>query len=272
MAECDRLLRATASVAEEAEKARASIAQATEEAQQHMASLPAVAAKEAEKVREAVRSETEQMLDTSARTLTTLQTRIAAKRPVAPAAQAPEEPAQAEAPSQPESMGDGLRGLARRITAPKRKGDERGRGSFELSDVLAAAEAREPSKAGLKQGAAASLGALQAALADLAGELIELVGETADPALWRRYLEGDRAVFARRLASSIGPESINRVTTLYRDNPRFHEAADNYLSEFEMLLTRARESDRDGFLASTLLTADTGKIYLAIAYALGRLD
>jgi hypothetical protein len=136
--------------------------------------------------------------------------------------------------------------------------------------VLAAAEAGV--KPGLKPGAAAALAALQAALADLAGDLEELATETSDPTLWRRYIDGDRGVFLRRLASSIGPESVNRITDLYRDNPRFHEAAEAYMAEFETMLSRAREGDRDGFLASTLLTADTGKIYLAIAYALGRLD
>ena len=171
-------------------------------------------------------------------------------------------------------MGDSLRGLARRVTGPRRRAEDRPRSTFELSQVLAAAESRDPPKTagGLRPGAAASLAALQAALAELAGDLSDLAGETADPALWRRYLDGDRGVFARRLASAIGPESVNRITELYRDNPRFHDSANSYLEEFEAMLARAREGDRDGFLASTLLSADTGKIYLAIAYALGRLD
>jgi hypothetical protein len=269
MAQCDLLLRAAGSVAEEAEKARSTLARAAEDTQRHMVALPGVAIQEAERVREALRAETEQMLDVSARTLATLQTR--SRR--LPSHEDPSAtPQQVENES---SMGDSLRGLARRVTGPRRRLEDRPRtGNFELSQVLAAADSRDPPKTagGLRPGAAASLAALQAALAELAGDLSDLAGETADPALWRRYLDGDRGVFARRLAAAIGPESVNRITELYRDNPRFHDSADAYIDEFEAMLARAREGDRDGFLASTLLTADTGKIYLAIAYALGRLE
>ena len=140
--------------------------------------------------------------------------------------------------------------------------------------MLAAAEAKGVaiSSPKLNSGGAAALGALQAALSDLAGDLDAAMSETEDPSLWRRYLNGDRGVFARKLAKSIGPDTVNRITALYRDNPRFHNAANTYLEEFESLLVRAKESDRDGLLASSLLTADTGKIYLAVAYALGRLE
>jgi hypothetical protein len=268
MAQCDALLKATATVAEETEKARVALSRAAEEAQRHIVALPGVAQQEAQRVRETVRAETEAMLDISARAITTLQARSGRRSQEQPAAAQ-----DTEAPA-PESMGEGLRGLARRITGPRRRTEdrppERPKGNYELSAVLAAADAG--AKQGLKPGAASALSALQAALADLAGDLEELAGETTDPALWRRYVDGDRGVFARRLAASIGPQSVNRITELYRENPRFHDAADSYMADFEGMLVRARDSDRDGYLESSLLSADTGKIYLAIAYALGRLE
>src|SRR5258705_8664369 len=268
MGQCDQLLRAAASVAEEAEKARAVLARTAEEAERHMVKIPGIAAQEAQRVRETLRAETELMLDISARAITTLQAR-SSRRPTEEPVPTP----RGEVPA-PESPGEGLRGLARRITGAKRRTEDRPtpriKGSYDLSEVLAAAEAG--GKPALREGNTAALAALQAALADLAGDLDDLAGETADPALWRRYLDGDRGVFARRLAASIGPESVNRITELYRDNPRFHDAAESYMAEFEGMLARARDGDRDGFLASTLLTADTGRIYLAIAYALGRLE
>ena len=261
MGQCDQLLRAAAAVAEEAEKARASLAKAADEAQRHMIAIPGVAAQEAERLRETLRNETAQMLDISARTLATLHARSGARRA----------PMRADEEAEPQPEAEGLRGLARRITAPKRKPEERPARAFELSQVLAAAEARDAQKPNLKAGAAAALGALQAALSDLAIDIDAAMGDAESPELWRRYLDGDRGAFARKLASTIGPDMVDRITALYRDNSRFHDAANAYLQEFESLLARAREGDRDGFLASTLLSADTGKIYLAVAYALGRL-
>jgi hypothetical protein len=229
----------------EAEKARVTVTKAAEELQRYIVSLPSIAAQEAERVRETVRNETELMLDASARTLATLQTRISAKRPVPPTTPTEENAAADAANSEP--PGQSLRGMARRITAPKAPPQPRDRskgGGYELSEVLAAAESRETPKANLKPGANAALGQLQSALADLAGELNELAGETADPALWRRYLEGDRNVFARRLAASIGPDSVNRITSLYRDNPRFGRRSGSESSALITVRFWRRDSSR----------------------------
>jgi hypothetical protein len=176
---------------------------------------------------------------------------------------------------------EGLKGLARKLTTRKpadkparpvdNKGDHKG---WEMKTLLAAAEQESEIRlprpvSGLDT--AATLGALELALADMAIDLSAL--DTTEPSDedWKRYLAGDRAIFARRLSGTIDDSAVDRVTTLYRDDKRFHDAADAYLAEFETLLAQARQGDGGGLLTSTLLSADTGKVYLAIAYALGRL-
>ena len=229
----------------------------------HLLTLPAIAQQEARRVREMVRSETEEILDLSARTLSTIHARSAPRSLARKAA----EPV---VPEQPES--EGLLGMAKRLTQRSRKpsppsGDGKG---WEMRTLLAAVETGEAKD--LKPSGAAALGALEAALADLAIDLDGITAQVAPgEAEWRRYLAGDRSLFARRLGETIDDDTVNRIATLYREEPRFRDAANAYLAEFESLLARAKEGDGGGLLTSTMLSADTGKIYLAVAYALGRL-
>ena len=71
------------------------------------------------------------------------------------------------------------------------------------------------------------MGALQMALADMAVDL-EVISLDATPGSdeWKRYLAGDRAVFARNLAGAIDNEAIDRITALYREDENFHAAAE----------------------------------------------
>jgi hypothetical protein len=268
MAECERLLRTSGELGAEVGKLRAQLADATREVEKHLTRLPDLAQEEARRVRQMVASETEQMLDLSARAMATLHARASKPAP------APAE-ASDSGKTQTEAEAEGLKGLARKLTTRKsekggRKDDSKG---WEMKALLAAAEQGEirplpAPKSGIDT--AITLGALEGALADMAINLSALDDVQPGDEDWKRYLAGDRAVFARRLADTIDSNSVDRITSLYRDDKQFHDAADAYLGEFETLLAQAREGN-NGLLTSTLLSADTGKVYLAIAYALGRL-
>ncbi|MES2293000.1 MAG: hypothetical protein V4527_06870 [Pseudomonadota bacterium] len=275
MAECEKLLRAAGEMNTEATQIRENLAKTIEDVERHLSRLPTIAQGEVQRIRQMVQTETNEMLDISARTISTIQTRNAAVR-------APQ-PLQAAAASLEATEGEGLKNLARKLTQrPRKVNDLRGgklieakpadSKGWEMKTLLAAVENNEPVIRDAGSATAAAMGALQLALADMAVDL-EAIGAEAVPGNdeWKRYLAGDRAVFARKLASAIDDGAIDRITTLYREDERFHDAANSYLNEFEALLARSRESDSGGILTSSILSADTGKIYLAIAYALGRL-
>ena len=266
MAECERLLRTSGELSAKAAETRAALASVADEAQRHLLSLPGIAQQEAQRIRQMVRNETEEMLDISARALSTIRARSAAKQmvEVPPAEQTKEE-------RERESMF----GLARKITGRQKQQKPRpgsDDGKWEMSKLLAAVESSETKPKDFKASTAAALGALEAALADMTVDLGAIAGDMAPSNEdWRLYLAGDRGVFARKLASAIDSGTVDRITELYREDTKFRDAADQYISEFETLLARAKEGDGGGLLTPTILSADTGKIYLTIAYALGRL-
>jgi hypothetical protein len=90
--------------------------------------------------------------------------------------------------------------------------------------------------------------------------------------LWKRYLAGERSVFARRLVAVLGRDAHDRIAQKYGNDTEFKDYADRYMRQFERLLEEASTNDRDQMLTETYLTSQTGKLYLILATATGRLS
>lgn len=266
MAECERLLRTAGELANQAGDVRQSLAASAEEIQHYVLSLPGVAKQEAQRVREVLRAETEEILDVSARSLAAIHARGGVRNGARSSEDA--------SPTAEEGENPSLLKMARRLTQrQKRQQAGEKTKSWDMRALLTAVDSGEARAKELKPEAATALSALQAALSDIAIDLDSVMVDSGPGEEdWRRYVSGDRGVFARRLADAIDADMVDRIAAVYRDNQQFRDAANIYLGEFETLLERTKVSDSGGILTSTILSADTGKIYLAVAYSLGRLS
>ncbi|MEQ1755877.1 MAG: hypothetical protein ABL973_17275 [Micropepsaceae bacterium] len=90
--------------------------------------------------------------------------------------------------------------------------------------------------------------------------------------LLRRYRNGERNVFARRLASILGAEHVRLIAGKYQEDREFRDTVDRYIQQFEALLEQTARSDRENVLVETYLTSQTGKVYVTLASAIGRLS
>ena len=90
-------------------------------------------------------------------------------------------------------------------------------------------------------------------------------------ASWAHYLKGDRGVFTRRAVRLLDTGDARDVARLYEEDLGFREQVNRYIHDFEAML-RAVLTQREGApLGVTLLSADMGKLYVALAQAIERL-
>ena len=99
-----------------------------------------------------------------------------------------------------------------------------------------------------------------------------MVDHEAAVDLWDRYRRGERNVFARRLYTPQGQQTFDEIRQRYRSDPEFRATVTRYTQEFERLLSEIGRDDRDGLLARTYLTSETGKVYTMLAHASGRFE
>ena len=145
-----------------------------------------------------------------------------------------------------------------------------------LSELLAAAEPRpaaEPADlagAGERDFQRASLHVVET-LQALAIDLDAALEQSPPAELWQRYQAGERNVFTRRLYNMAGRDLYDRIAAKYKKDADFRTHVDRFTTTFETLLGAAAARDRDNILVQTYLTSDTGKVYLMLGQATGKL-
>ncbi|TVV73104.1 hypothetical protein [Sphingomonas solaris] len=99
----------------------------------------------------------------------------------------------------------------------------------------------------------------------------KLLSSDVPDTMWAAYLKGDRGVFTRRASRLVDAAEAKETARRYEDDTLFREQVNRYIGEFEAML-RQILSTRDGsLLGVTLLSADMGKLYVALAQAIERL-
>ncbi|MDA5193193.1 coiled-coil domain-containing protein [Govanella unica] len=89
--------------------------------------------------------------------------------------------------------------------------------------------------------------------------------------LWRRYLKGERSIFARSTIRLGDKATREAIATKYEVDSEFRDHTERYLAEFQELMAQALKSDPKSVLGVTLISSELGKLYVLIGQSLKRL-
>jgi len=115
---------------------------------------------------------------------------------------------------------------------------------------------------------AATSGAADLRLTDLARAIDQ---QTASE-IWQRFQRGERDVFSRHLYTHEGQTAFDEISTRYQRDTDFRGTVDRYIGDFEQLLSEAESKQQDPAIVQNYLTSETGRVYLMLAHASGRLS
>ncbi|HEX6121408.1 MAG TPA: hypothetical protein VFZ03_18320, partial [Dongiaceae bacterium] len=104
----------------------------------------------------------------------------------------------------------------------------------------------------------------------LAVDIHNLLEAEVPDDIWKRYRNGDRSIFARRLFKSKDSFVVPAIQQRHQGDEKFQDMVDRYLAKFEDLLKHSATADPESVLSATFITADVGKLYLVMSRSLGR--
>jgi hypothetical protein len=259
---------------EAAQKTATDLDSLRQEMQKRMETLPEHTAQTTAAIRKALN---DQLKEIEAITTPTI-SRPAAPPPVAepfrPAPQAPLPHFDArgrQAYSPEGDMGQVAGGLAQQLAgAAPRPPAQAGGGQWSVGDLLSRASA-EPDHGyggqnfGTRPNPPAQGGGLRL------DEIARAIDYRGAADVWQRLRGGERGVLGRHIYSSDGQATFDEVSRRYDREPDFRATVDRYINDFERLLGEAEASDPQGNMLQNYLTSESGRVYLLLAHASGRL-
>jgi hypothetical protein len=102
-------------------------------------------------------------------------------------------------------------------------------------------------------------------------ELARAIDQRTAADVWYRFRSGDRGALGRHIYSLDGQNTFDEVARRYDRDADFRMTVDRYIADFERLLGEAEASDPEGRMLQNYLVSETGRVYLLLAHASGRL-
>lgn len=89
--------------------------------------------------------------------------------------------------------------------------------------------------------------------------------------VWQRFRAGERGVISRQLYTRQGQVTFDEITGRYQRDPAFRTTVERYIGDFERLLADAERKGQNAQVIQNYLTSETGRVYLMLAHASGKL-
>jgi ABC-type transporter Mla subunit MlaD len=90
-------------------------------------------------------------------------------------------------------------------------------------------------------------------------------------AIWARFRAGQRGIMVRSIYTAEGRATFDEVSERYKSEADFRRTVDRFLVDFEWLLRNIEQKDSTGRTLNQQLVSDSGRVYLFLAHATGRL-